>query len=95
MREVRTRIVGVQYHPGAQTRLNVLPHGAEVVLRREPANPHDPNAVAVTHDGQMLGYVPRDVAPAVSEALDDDAHLIGPRVTARVEGHAPCVLIRW
>jgi HIRAN domain len=40
--------------------------GAPLVVRPEPANEHDPNAVAVDlADGTPLGYVPREFAPRV------------------------------
>ena len=32
------------------------------LLRREPENPHDPDAVVVTINGEMVGHVPRDDA---------------------------------
>jgi hypothetical protein len=43
--------------------------GRALVLRAEPDNEHDPNAVAVlTEDGSSLGYVPRELAPSVDDA---------------------------
>jgi single-stranded-DNA-specific exonuclease len=45
--------------------------GAALTLRREPANEHDPNAIAVlTAAGAQAGWVPREVAAAVAPALD-------------------------
>jgi hypothetical protein len=34
----------------------------EILLRPEPRNPHDANAVAVLADGKPLGYLPRKMA---------------------------------
>jgi HIRAN domain-containing protein len=46
--------------------------GCLLVLRRDPANEHDPNAVAVlTGDGSPLGFVPREVAAPLAAALDE------------------------
>ena len=45
--------------------------GAPLTLRRDPANEHDPNAIAVHLDsGEQLGFVPRDVAAEVAESID-------------------------
>lgn len=41
------------------------------MLCREPNNPHDPNAVRVEVNGATVGYVPRDMAPDVQEALTE------------------------
>lgn len=37
-------------------------HGIVAVLTPEPANPYDPNAIAVQVDGQIVGYLPRATA---------------------------------
>jgi len=45
--------------------------GAALRLRREPANEHDPNAIAVLTDGgAQIGWVPREVAAEIAAALD-------------------------
>ena len=45
--------------------------GCALTLRRDPANEHDPNAIAVlTAGGEQLGWVPRDVAAQVAPRLD-------------------------
>lgn len=36
--------------------------GDSVALVREPQNPHDPNAVAIKHDGKLIGYYNRGMA---------------------------------
>lgn len=78
--QLRTAIVGGQYHPGALERARKLKARERLVLMREPTNPHDKNAVAVmTEDGLKLGYVPRTDSPAVAKVLDS--------------GHEPVVLV--
>ncbi len=68
--EVRADLRGLAFH-GRWSRVVRLPLPAPVVLEREASNPHDPSAVAVrTLDGEMLGYVAREVARAVSALLD-------------------------
>ena len=45
--------------------------GARVRLRRDAANPHDPNAVAVDAlGGEQLGWVPRELAVELAPDLD-------------------------
>ncbi|HEX8122621.1 MAG TPA: HIRAN domain-containing protein [Solirubrobacteraceae bacterium] len=51
--------------------------GAELTLRRDPGNEHDPNAIAVdvrggggAAEGRQLGWVPRDLAVDVAPSLD-------------------------
>jgi hypothetical protein len=41
----------------------------QAVLVPEPANRHDPNAVAVTIEGRLVGYLPREDAPAYATVL--------------------------
>lgn len=68
---MKTYIAGAPYHPGARETIAKLRKGEELVLVREPSNPHDRNAVAVhAADGTKLGYVPRVDAPAVAKVLD-------------------------
>ena len=43
--------------------------GMDAVLLPEPANPHDPNAVAVYMAGGLVGYVPRRIAAVLQPAL--------------------------
>lgn len=44
--------------------------GDHVSLRREPDNPHDPNAVAVFVHGEQIGYLKREVAERLSALID-------------------------
>jgi hypothetical protein len=41
-----------------------------VVLKREPANQYDKNAIVATVDDRIVGYISWDVAAAVAPALD-------------------------
>jgi hypothetical protein len=60
-------VAGAVHRPEALASDAAAP-GQALVLRREPDNEHDPNAVAVlTEDGLSLGYVPRDLAERVGE----------------------------
>jgi hypothetical protein len=45
--------------------------GTALTLRRDPANEHDPNAIAVhLANGEQLGFVPRDIAAQLAEDVD-------------------------
>ena len=45
--------------------------GSPLLLRRDPGNEHDPNAVRVeTTDGAQLGWVPRDLAADLAPRID-------------------------
>jgi hypothetical protein len=46
--------------------------GRRLELRRDPANPHDANAIAVHGDGggEQLGWVPRGLAAELAPELD-------------------------
>lgn len=92
MAKMLTTIVGSGFHPGAPEAVRRLKRGEELMLLREPANPHDRNAVAVlTQDGQKLGYVPRQDAPSVAKVLDLELPI---GATARSAG-LPGIDITW
>jgi len=58
-------VAGASHRPEALASADAAP-GRPLVLRPEPDNPHDPDAVAVLlASGDPLGYVPRELAPRV------------------------------
>lgn len=78
-----TFVAGTMYHQdavGAVADAGITPSFA--VLRREPQNPHDPNAVAVDIWGHHVGYLPAD--EAVDYAPLMDTHLQGMEVLATI-----------
>ncbi len=62
-------LAGYQFHaaPGVWEQLKV---GDALTLVREPANPHDSNAVRVEWQGQQLGYLPRAENQVIAAELD-------------------------
>jgi hypothetical protein len=69
------RVVGVagagQHHAEALLSDDAEP-GRPLELRRDPGNPHDPNAIAVhARDGRQLGWVPREVAAELAPEIDE------------------------
>ena len=62
-------LAGVRYHAAAEVwpQLRV---GDPLELGREPANPHDANAISVSWRGRKLGYLPRRENAAAAWSLD-------------------------
>jgi hypothetical protein len=57
-----------RHHAAALERAAVEP-GSALALRRDPANPHVAQAIAV-ESGDQLGWVPRELAAALAPELD-------------------------
>lgn len=87
------QVVGESHYLPALRR--ILPHGGRwreelelsALLVPEPANRHDPNAVAVRVDGSTVGYLPKEVAARYQPMLLDLARReLVARVPCRVWG---------
>jgi hypothetical protein len=68
-----TGVAGAAAHHDQALASGEAAPGRLLVLRRDPANPHDPNAIAVdtaTPPAQQLGWVPRAVAAELAPELD-------------------------
>ena len=68
------RVTGVagaaRHHAEALSSAGAAP-GRPLGLRRDPGNPHDPNAIMVLlEDGAQAGWVPREVAAELAGELD-------------------------
>lgn len=65
-------IAGFQYHAGMKPPvMATLLVGTELLLAREPDNPHDGKAIALlSRGGDRLGYVPRDLNRIPAALLD-------------------------
>ena len=70
-----TRIAGVTFdNPDGSSRqelLQKLKPNAKLVLKREPTNQHDENAVKVLNGKKMLGYLPRQAAAILAPVMDN------------------------
>jgi HIRAN domain len=64
-----------RHHADAVAAEDVGP-GRALELRRDPANEHDPNAIAVypAGAGEQVGWVPREVAADLAPDLDAGRH---------------------
>ena len=71
-------LAGFVYYDG-QAVWDRMKAGDRLTLVREPANPHDANAVRLEWSGHMLGYVPRKDNADLARQMDH-----GTRVEARV-----------
>ncbi len=57
--QIVTRVAGVTFD-GRQSVVARLSIGEEILLKREPTNPYDPNAIRVEcKNGQQIGYLNR------------------------------------
>jgi hypothetical protein len=65
-------VAGARQHHAAAVATEVAEPGRRLELRRDPGNPHDPNAIAVHGEGggEQLGWVPREVAAELAPEID-------------------------
>lgn len=84
MAPVKTRIAGISFDnrdgSSRQDYARLVRKGDVLRLRREPENPHDPNAIAVEwvdrdEAALQLGYVPRPLAMLLAPLVDEGAKL--------------------
>ena len=63
---IRVRIKGISHYQNAADRCG---EGEMLSLVPEPSNPHDANAVQVLREGDLVGYLPREIAAQQVEAV--------------------------
>jgi len=76
---VREYVAGYQFHGGADIEAQ-MGVGDTLDLVREPANPHDPMAVALHWRGEPIGYIPRRINADIARRLDA-GEALGCRIT--------------
>jgi hypothetical protein len=65
-----TRVAGVTFN-GRQAVIARLDFGEEILLKREPSNPYDRNAISVERqNGQQIGYINRYLAATLAPFFD-------------------------
>ena len=68
---VNTKVVGIQYYTGHAT------VGEHVIVRREPSNPYDPNALRVENvQRAQVGHIPRAMAAKLAKYMDANKILV-------------------
>lgn len=83
-----TRVAGYRFYSGSavEGRLRI---GDRLILSREPANLHDPRAVAVEcRSGQRLGYLPRRCNDVPTRLMDQGVRVVA-EIVAIEPGPAP------
>jgi hypothetical protein len=63
-------VAGAARHHGDALASEAAEPGRPLELRRDPANLHDPNAIAVFAGADQVGWVPRAVAEEIAPAID-------------------------
>jgi hypothetical protein len=76
----RAPLAGFVYYDG-KTVWERMKAGDRLSLVREPANPHDSNAIRLEWQGHVLGYVPRRDNADLARQMD-----LGARAEARITG---------
>lgn len=67
---ILTSVVGASFRPTeVKNIIRNLAHGDEVILRPEPTNEHDANAVQVFYEDTFIGYIPKSENVEVLHAL--------------------------
>jgi HIRAN domain len=64
-------VAGAGRHHTEALASDAVAPGRRLHLRRDPENPHDPNAIAVhSGDGEQVGWVPRELAEELAPLID-------------------------
>ena len=85
---IETKIVGITYC-GRQAIVAKLKVGETVILRREPTNPYDCNAIMVLRiNGEQIGYINRFLAATLASKLDDGGKTVQGEVTSFTYGRS-------
>ena len=85
-----TKVVGVTFE-GRQAVVSSLVAGQELLVRREPSNPADPNAIALmTESGSQVGFLRRQIAAALAPRIDGGVRYLAwvSQVTGGDEGRS-------
>ncbi|KKK16658.1 SNF2 family helicase [Aspergillus rambellii] len=85
--DLQTKIVGVRYYAGHAT------IGERVLLKREPHNQYDTNAIRVDNVmGVQVGHIPRQVAAKLAKYMDQSLLLVEGILTG-VKGSFDCPVV--
>ena len=81
---INTSIVGIRYYDGAAT------VGEYVIVRREPGNPYDRNAIRIDNvRRQQIGHIGRDMAAKLAPFMDSGELLVEGALTG-IKGGFTC-----
>jgi hypothetical protein len=65
-------IAGTSFLPGAWPLIERLRSNVMLILKREPTNKYDANAVAVYFGARKLGFLPKGLAQEMAPLLDNN-----------------------
>ena len=89
--KIETKVVGVTFE-GRQMVVAQLRAGEGVLLRREPFNPYDSNAISVEREaGEQIGYIDKCLAAKVAPEFDkngDSVHAIVKEITGGYDAYS-------
>nr|POF17798.1 putative swi/snf-related matrix-associated actin-dependent regulator [Quercus suber] len=84
---VDTKIVGVQYYRGLAT------PGEYILMRREPGNPYDSNAIRIDNiAARQIGHIPKRMAEKLAKYMDRGWLMLEGRLTGSI-GQFDCPLM--
>jgi hypothetical protein len=63
-------VAGAGRHHAEALASDAVEPGRSLTLRRDPQNPHDPNAIAVIAGADQVGWVPRELAAELAPRID-------------------------
>ena len=86
---LNTKVVGIQYYTGYAT------EGEFVIVRREPSNPYDSNAIRVENvQRDQIGHLPRQMAAKLASYIDRGKILVEGSLTGRKGGYDVPIALR-
>jgi hypothetical protein len=68
------KIVGLRYERREEYILDHVAAGDTIILKHEPRNRYDPNAVAAYHRRRKIGYIPSDKPWVCKSIIEGDEH---------------------
>jgi hypothetical protein len=81
-------IAGTSHAEAAKERANDIQPGLPLTLRREPANEHDEQAIAVLlPSGERIGYIPQKHNPVISRLMDAGKLIFAKVTEAELKGN--------
>ncbi|PYI15303.1 hypothetical protein BO99DRAFT_484618 [Aspergillus violaceofuscus CBS 115571] len=87
--DLNTKIVGVRYYRGHAT------IGEHVIIKREPSNQYDRNAIRVDNVmGNQIGHIPRTMAAKLAKYLDGRSLLVEGMLTGVIGAYDCPVVLR-
>ncbi len=87
-------ITGSTFYQNATAIIKQLQHqyGLPLILKREPENKYDKNAVGVYFGQRQLGYIPRGIAAELAPLIDAGTVVAAVRARTALEG---VLLLTW